>query len=79
MILPSSAIFHLEEGGLVKALKIEEPEMRRKVLMATNRSASLSDANLKMREVIRRITAVEQELGHWRGVMKSRQLNTACA
>ncbi len=79
MILPSSAIFHLEESGLVKALKIEEPVMRRQVLMASNRSVSMSDANLKMREVIRRVTALEQEIGHWRGELKCRQPSIACA
>ncbi|OFC69877.1 LysR family transcriptional regulator [Alteromonas confluentis] len=78
MILPTSAIFHLEESGLVKALKIEEPEMRRTVTMATNRSASLTDANLKMQEVIRRVTAMEQKLQHWRGDLKCRQPAIAC-
>ena len=79
MILPSSAIFHLEESGLVKALKIEQPEMRRQVLMATNRSGSLTDASIKMRDVIRRVTACEQELNHWRGDLKYRQTSIACA
>ena len=79
MILPSSAIFHLEETGMVKALKIEKPEMRRQVLMATNRSGRLTDACIKMQDVIRRVTAQEQALDHWRGQIQKTQPKAACA
>ncbi|MBU2979676.1 LysR family transcriptional regulator [Alteromonas sp. C1M14] len=79
MILPSSAIFHLEESGLVKALKIEQPEMRRQVLMATNRSKAMTDACIKMQDVIRRATHQEQALDHWRGKMQFTHPNAVCA
>lgn len=67
MILPSSAMFHLESNEVVKTLKIIEPDMRRQVLLATNKSASLSDTSLRMIDVIRRVTAQEQRLNNWRG------------
>ncbi|MBU3021178.1 LysR family transcriptional regulator [Aestuariibacter sp. A3R04] len=79
MILPSSAIFHLEESGLVKALKIEQPEMKRQVYLATSRSVTLSDSNLKMQDVIRRVAAQEQALNHWRGRLHHGRLTVACA
>lgn len=67
MILPSSAIFHLEETGLVRALKIISPEMTRTVLMATSRTASQTDAMLKLADIIKQVVAAEQQSGHWRG------------
>lgn len=67
MILPSSAIFHLEETGLVRALKIISPEMTRTVLMATSRTASPTDAMLKLADIVKQVVAAEQQSGHWRG------------
>ncbi len=71
MILPSSAIFHLEEKSLLKSLKIINPDMTRQALIATNNGIALSDKCLWVIDVIKRVTAVEQKLMHWRG-----QLNT---
>ncbi|MGK0501524.1 LysR family transcriptional regulator [uncultured Alteromonas sp.] len=67
MILPTSAIFHLEESGLVSTLKIVEPEMQRLVLAATNKTSPLNEAVLKMLKVIKQVVASEQALQHWRG------------
>ncbi|QJR81639.1 LysR family transcriptional regulator [Alteromonas pelagimontana] len=77
MILPSSAIFHLEESGLVNAIKIVAPEMKRHVLIATNNSDSLSDATIRMKRIIRKVTAQEQALDHWRGEMTEGAAATA--
>ncbi|MFA3792093.1 LysR family transcriptional regulator [Aliiglaciecola sp. SL4] len=67
MILPSSAMYHLEESKVVKALKIEQPEMTRMVLATTNKGMRISDASIQMLNVIKTVTASEQALSHWRG------------
>ncbi|WP_342807077.1 LysR family transcriptional regulator [Alteromonas sp. M12] len=67
MILPSSAMYHLEESKVVKTLKIEQPEMTRLVLATTNKSMRISDASIQMLNVIKTVTASEQSLAHWRG------------
>ncbi|GAC15721.1 LysR family transcriptional regulator [Aliiglaciecola lipolytica] len=67
MILPSSAMYHLEESNVVKSLKIEQPEMKRLVLATTNKSMRMSDATLQMLNVIKSVTAHEQACDHWRG------------
>ncbi|RDV28904.1 LysR family transcriptional regulator [Alteromonas aestuariivivens] len=69
MILPSSATFHLEESQLLKAIKIVSPEMKRTVLLATNRNVPINDASLKMISVIKRVVAQVQQLDQWRGVL----------
>jgi len=69
MILPTSAIFHLEESGLVSTFKIVEPEMQRLVLAATNKTSPLNDAVIKMLRVINKVVACEQALDHWRGTL----------
>lgn len=67
MILPSSAMFHLEDSGLIKSIKITAPTMTRSVLMATRRCRPLSNAMLKMMDVIKDVVAMEQRANHWRG------------
>ncbi|MDO6711546.1 LysR family transcriptional regulator [Aliiglaciecola sp. 2_MG-2023] len=67
MILPSSAMYHLEESKVVKTLKIEQPEMTRLVLATTNKGMRISDASIQMLNVIKAVTASEQSLAHWRG------------
>lgn len=67
MILPSSAIYHLEELDLVTSIKIINPEMKRKVYAVTARHTSLSNAVLTMRDIILDVVQQEQEAKHWRG------------
>ncbi len=52
MILPTSAIFHLKESGLVSSLKITQPEMQRTVLAATNKSAKTLSGPRKRTETL---------------------------
>lgn len=77
MILPSSAMFHLEESGLLKSLKIENPQMHRQVLAATNSSDSLSDATIRMLSIIKKVVAQEQALNHWRGKLAFQDVRQA--
>jgi DNA-binding transcriptional LysR family regulator len=76
MILPSSAIYHLEESKVIKALKIVQPEMKRLVIAATNNSLAMSDATMRMLDVIKRVTALEQSLQHWRGELIHSSVST---
>ncbi|NDV92374.1 LysR family transcriptional regulator [Alteromonas sp. 345S023] len=69
MILPTSAVFHLQESNLVKLLKIVDPEMPRMVLAATNKTAALNDASAKILSVIKQVVAKEQALNHWCGTL----------
>ena len=69
MILPTSAIFHLEESGLVSILKIVDPEMQRLVIAATNKTSPLRDSVIKILRVIKQVIASEQALQHWRGTL----------
>ncbi|WP_158769575.1 LysR family transcriptional regulator [Paraglaciecola sp. L1A13] len=67
MILPSSAMYHLEESNVIKTIKIVQPEMKRLVIAATNNSLAMSDATMRMLDIIKRVTTLEQSLQHWRG------------
>lgn len=67
MILPSSAMFHLEQSNVVKTLRIVEPDMKRLVLLATSNSVPQTDVCLRMLDVLKRVTLQEQRLKHWRG------------
>lgn len=75
MILPSSAVFHLEEAGLLKSIKIVEPQMQRLVIAATNKTSPLSDSVLRMLRIIQTTVKKEQALTHWRGSLSA--MNTA--
>lgn len=72
MILPSSAMYHLEESKVVQSLKITQPDMKRQVLAATNSNFAMTDAIVKMLSIIQEVSASEQEAGHWRGRLISR-------
>ncbi|MDC8832421.1 LysR family transcriptional regulator [Alteromonas gilva] len=67
MILPSAAMYHLEESKVVQSIKIIQPEMKRKVLAATNSNFAMTDAIVKMLAIIQEVTSKEQQVGHWRG------------
>ena len=70
MILPTSAIFHLRESGLVSTLKITQPEMHRTVLAATKkqRKSALDYGNII--DIIRKVVAKENALNHWCGTLE---------
>ena len=70
MILPTSAIFHLKESGLVSTLKIVQPEMHRTVLAATNKRAKSGKDLLKVVDIIRKVVAIENALNHWSGTLE---------
>lgn len=67
MILPSSAIFHLEEMGLVSSFLIEQPVMQRKVVLATNNAVSLTPASIKVINVIKDVVENVNRAHQWRG------------
>jgi hypothetical protein len=70
MILPTSAIFHLKESGLVSTLKIVQPEMHRTVLAATNKRAKSGKDLLRVVDIIRKVVAIENALNHWSGTLE---------
>ena len=70
MILPTSAIFHLRESGLVSTLKITQPEMHRTVLAATNKQVKLTQDVGHIIDVIRQVVAQENTLNHWCGTLE---------
>jgi LysR family nitrogen assimilation transcriptional regulator len=74
MILPSSATFHLESSNVLKSLKIIEPEMKRLVLLATNNTKPLLPATMQLIEVIKQVTATQQQLYNWRGELPENSL-----
>ncbi|MCB4438356.1 LysR family transcriptional regulator [Alteromonas sp. McT4-15] len=70
MILPTSAIFHLKESGLVSTLKITQPEMHRSVFAAVNKRIK-TDSHLDyVINIIRKVVAQENALQHWCGTLE---------
>lgn len=67
MILPSSALYHLEETKQIKSLKIVEPEIFRNVYIATDMSRPIRNITLKIAELVRLCTQQEHEKNNWRG------------
>lgn len=70
MILPTSAIFHLKESGLVSTLQIIQPEMHRRVVAATNKHVNLTQDHERIMHLIRKIIAQENALKHWCGTLE---------
>lgn len=67
MILPSSAVFHLEKSKQVKTITITHPEMSRDVLLVNN---SKRPSCIAMQVVIKTILTLTEDahsLGNWRG------------
>ena len=67
MILPSSAVFHLEKSKQVKTIAITHPEMSRDVLLVNN---SKRPSCIAMQMVIKTILTLTEDahsLGNWRG------------
>lgn len=71
MILPSSAVFHLELQNLVKTYKITQPNMTRVVYAAYSNSRPLHHTELAVLKVIQDVVKDEMETGHWRGQLPS--------
>ena len=76
MILPSSAMYHLEESKVIKSLKITQPDMKRQVLAATNSNFAMTDAIVKMLSIIQEASSTEQSCGHWRGNLLNKALKS---
>jgi DNA-binding transcriptional LysR family regulator len=70
MILPTSAIFHLRESGLVSTLKITQPEMHRTVLAATKKQRKSALNYGSIIDIIRKVVAKENALNHWCGTLE---------
>jgi len=70
MILPTSAIFHLKELGLVSTLKITQPEMHRTVFAATNKRVRCTPLVNHVIDIIRKVVAQENALQHWCGTLE---------
>ncbi|WP_394223763.1 LysR family transcriptional regulator [Alteromonas gracilis] len=70
MILPTSAIFHLKESGLVSTLKIIQPEMHRRVLAVTNKHVNVNLDHERIMNLIRKIIAQENARNHWCGSLE---------
>ncbi|RTE67109.1 LysR family transcriptional regulator [Amphritea opalescens] len=77
MILPSSAFFHLEQAGQLKALKIIEPEMTRNVYLAINHERPVRNITLKVIELIKACAYQEHLMGNWRGEMNKATVGKA--
>jgi LysR family nitrogen assimilation transcriptional regulator len=67
MILPSSAVFHLEKSQQVKTITITQPELSREVVLVNNSKRPSSIAMQVVSKTIFTLTEDAHSLGHWRG------------
>jgi LysR family nitrogen assimilation transcriptional regulator len=67
MILPSSAIFHLEKTKQLKAISISNPALTRDVLLLNNAKKISSLAMQVVSNNVIALTKDAHSLGHWRG------------
>ena len=67
MILPSSAIFHLEKTIQLKAIPIINPQITREVLLLNNTKKPSSIAMQMVSETIVALVKEAHSLGDWRG------------
>jgi LysR family nitrogen assimilation transcriptional regulator len=67
MILPSSAVFHLEKSKQVKTITITQPELSRDVLLVNNSKRVASIAMQVVSKTILGLTKEAHSLGNWRG------------
>ena len=67
MILPTSAIFHLKEPGLVGSVKIVEPDMYRTVYAFTHKNNSQQKDIVNTLSSIKRVVYEQHALRHWCG------------
>jgi len=73
MILPSSALYHLEETKQIKSLKIIEPEIFRNVYIATDMSRPVRNITLKITELVKQCTESEHQKNNWRGTLPEKK------
>jgi LysR family nitrogen assimilation transcriptional regulator len=67
MILPSSAVFHLEKSKQVKTITITQPELSRDVLLVNNSKRATSIAMQVVSKTILELIKEAHSLGNWRG------------
>lgn len=67
MILPSSAIFHLEKTAQLKAILIIQPEFTRDVLLLNNTKKTSSVGMQVVSKTVIKIVKEAHSLGDWRG------------
>jgi LysR family nitrogen assimilation transcriptional regulator len=67
MVLPSSAIFHLEKTKQLKAISITNPALTRDVLLLNNAKKTSSVAMQVVSNNVIALTKDAHSLGHWRG------------
>jgi DNA-binding transcriptional LysR family regulator len=67
MILPSSAVFHLERQGVVRSAKIVEPEIRRNACAIVDSTHSLDANVLSTFKVVKSAVNKVQSDQQWRG------------
>jgi LysR family nitrogen assimilation transcriptional regulator len=70
MILPTSAIFHLKESGLVASVKIIEPDMHRTVFAFTDKSTVNQRHVQTALGTIKKVVSAEHERQHWCGKLE---------
>ncbi len=73
MILPSSALYHLEETKQIKSLKIIKPEIFRNVYIATDMSRPVRNITLKITELVKQCTEAEHQKNNWRGTLPEKK------
>ncbi|MBU3001791.1 LysR family transcriptional regulator [Paraglaciecola arctica] len=67
MILPSSAVFHLEKANQVKTISITKPSLKRDVILVSNSKHPTSSAKQVVNNIIFELTKDAHSLGNWRG------------
>jgi LysR family nitrogen assimilation transcriptional regulator len=67
MILPSSAIFHLEKSAQIKAINIVKPELNRDVILLNNTRHPKSISMQAVRKTVIELIKEAHSLGNWRG------------
>lgn len=78
MILPTSAIFHLKESGLVESVKIVEPDMHRTVFAFTDKNAVKQRHIQQALGTIKKVVSAEYDLQHWCGKLEFATSVTKC-
>jgi LysR family nitrogen assimilation transcriptional regulator len=67
MLLPSSAVFHLEKAKQLKAISVINPELTRTVLLQNNTKKTSSLAMQVVSKTVLNLVKKAHSLGDWRG------------
>ncbi|WP_339725030.1 LysR family transcriptional regulator [uncultured Paraglaciecola sp.] len=67
MILPSSAVFHLEKTKQINSLCITQPKLSREVLLVNNAKHPTSNVKQIVSKILFELTKDAHSLGNWRG------------